>query len=372
MAGIYVHIPFCNSRCIYCGFFSSVGLLNLQDKYVDALLYESKLRNNYLNGEPIETAYIGGGTPSLLHDTNIKRIAKAIYKKGVTKEFTMECNPDDVTPELCQTLHDCGVNRVSMGVQTFSDIRLRFLNRRHSSNDIPLAIRNLRNAGISNISIDLIFGFPQETMDEWEADIDHALKLNVQHISAYSLMYEEGTKLYAMLERGDIKENEENTSAAMYDTLIDKLTKNGYEHYEISNFAKSGFSSLHNSSYWNGTKYLGLGAAAHSYDTASRQWNVSNIKEYIQSIESGIIPYEKEIIDDQTRYNDMITTALRTKEGIDLTRLSHDDYIYIIRNARKSIDAQTLAVTNNRLHLTRKGLYISDDIMSDLIRVEQE
>lgn len=372
MAGIYVHIPFCHSRCIYCGFFSSVGLLGLQDKYVDALLHEIELRNDYLGSELPETAYIGGGTPSLLHNSNITRIANAIYKKGITKEFTIECNPDDVTPELCKTLHDCGVNRISMGVQTFSDSRLQFLNRRHSSNDIPLAIRNLRNAGIDNISIDLMFGFPQETMGEWEADIDKALRLNVQHISAYSLMYEEGTKLYAMLESGDIKENEENTSAAMYDKLIEKLTKNGYEHYEISNFAKPGFRSLHNSSYWNGTKYLGLGAAAHSYDTASRQWNVSNIKEYIKFIESGLIPFEKETIDKQTRYNDMITTALRTKEGIDLTELSQEDYIYIIRNARRSMEAGTLAVTNNRLHLTRKGLYISDDIMSDLIRVDEE
>lgn len=372
MAGIYVHIPFCYSRCIYCGFYSSVGLLSLQDKYVDALLHENELRKVYLNNEPVETAYIGGGTPSLLCNDNIRRIAEAIYHKGVTKEFTMECNPDDVTPELCQTLRDCGVNRVSMGVQTFSDDRLRFLNRRHSSNDVPLAIQHLRDAGINNISIDLMFGFPQESMTEWEADIDKALRLDVQHISAYSLMYEEGTKLYAMLEKGEIKENEENVSAEMYDLLIEKLTQNGYEHYEISNFAKPGYRSLHNSSYWNGTKYLGLGAAAHSYDTASRQWNISNVKEYIKSIEADAIPFEKETIDEQTRYNDMVTTTLRTKDGIDLTSLTHEDYIYILRNARKSIDAGTLAVTNNRLHLTRKGLYISDDIMSDLIRVDEE
>lgn len=335
-------------------------------------MHEKELRKDYLNNEAAETAYIGGGTPSLLCYDNIRRIAEAIYKKGVTKEFTMECNPNDVTPELCHTLHACGVNRVSMGVQTFSDDRLRFLNRRHSSNDVPLAIQHLRDAGITNISIDLMFGFPQETTTEWEADIDKALRLGVQHISAYSLMYEEGTKLYAMLEKGEIKENEENLSAEMYDLLIEKLTQNGYEHYEISNFAKPGYRSLHNSSYWNGTKYIGLGAAAHSYDTTSRQWNISNVKEYIKSIEADIIPSEKETIDAQTRYNDMVATALRTKDGIDLTLLTQDDYIYILRNARRSIDAGTLAVTNNRLHLTRKGLYISDDVMSDLIRVDKE
>lgn len=373
MAGIYVHIPFCKSRCIYCGFYSSVGLLDLQDRYVSALLKEMELRMGYLRHDrQIETAYIGGGTPSTLSAENIRRISDAIYKKGVTKEFTMECNPDDVTTELCDTLASCGVNRVSMGVQTFSDDRLRFLNRRHSANDIEKAVRNLKDAGIRNISIDLMFGFPAESLEEWEEDLEKALALNVQHISAYSLMYEEGTRLFDLLKKGDIKENEEDMSAAMYDALIDTLTMNGYEHYEISNFAKPGFRSLHNSSYWNGSEYLGLGAAAHSYNRRARQWNVCDIKEYIETIGQGSIPCEKEDIDARTRYNDMVTTALRTKEGIDLGKLTEEDYIYIIRNARKSLDAGTLEQRGGRLRLTRKGLYISDDVMSDLIRLEDE
>ncbi len=369
MAGTYIHIPFCKSRCIYCGFYSSVGLLSIQDKYVDALLKERRLREGYLDDANTKTIYIGGGTPSLLSEGNIRKISEAIYQEGVTEEFTIECNPDDVTSELCKTLHDCGINRVSMGVQTFSDERLRFLNRRHTAKDIPAAIENLHNNDIHNISIDLMFGFPNESLEEWKEDLTEAIALDVKHLSAYSLMYEEGTRLYKMLEKGEIQENDESVSVAMYDTLIDTLTSHGYEHYEISNFAKPGFRSMHNSSYWNGTQYIGLGAAAHSYNTVSRQWNVSDVREYIESIEKDIVPAETEPIDETTRYNDMITTALRTREGIDLNELSAKERLYITRSARNSLNAGTLAISNNRLHLTRKGLYISDDVMSDLIMV---
>lgn len=370
MAGIYVHIPFCASRCIYCGFYSTAGLTDLQDAYVDALIKEHNMRSYYLKGDDINTIYIGGGTPSLLSLNNIAYISKYIFPKKGLKEFTMECNPDDVSPTLAQAMKSAGVNRVSMGVQTFSDERLGFLKRRHKSADIEKAVKTLRNAGIRNISIDLMFGFPDETTKEWKDDIERAVALNVEHISAYSLMYEEGTTLYRMLEEGKIKENDEERSAEMYDVLINTLIGAGYEHYEISNFAKPGFRSLHNSSYWNGTKYLGLGAAAHSYDGDSRQWNVSDIRKYIDAINRGIVPMEKEEIDETTRYNDTITTALRTKEGIDLAMLSTTHYIYIKENARKAIDNGLLQICDNHLSLTRKGLYVSDDVMSDLIILE--
>jgi len=341
----------------------------MQDKYVDALLKERRLRDGYLDDANTKTIYIGGGTPSLLSEGNIRKISEAIYQEGVTEEFTIECNPDDVTPELCKTLHECGVNRVSMGVQTFADERLRFLNRRHTAKDIPAAIENLHNNDIHNISIDLMFGFPNESLEEWKEDLTEAITLDVKHISAYSLMYEEGTRLYKMLEKGEIQENDESVSVAMYDTLIDTLTSHGYEHYEISNFAKPGFRSMHNSSYWNGTQYIGLGAAAHSFNTVSRQWNVSDVREYIESIVKDVVPAETEHIDETTRYNDMITTALRTREGIDLNKLSAKEHSYILRSATNSLNAGTLAINDNRLHLTRKGLYISDDVMSDLIMV---
>lgn len=381
MAGIYVHIPFCASRCIYCGFYSTTGKENLQNEYVDALIDEFSLRRSYLKGEKVHTIYIGGGTPSLLSESNLMKIHEYIYNKvkedGI-EEFTMECNPDDITPSLAMTLVEMGVTRVSMGVQTFSDDRLRFLHRRHKASQIAPAIKTLRDAGIKNISIDLMFGFPGETLEDWREDLQKAANMGVEHISAYSLMYEEGTVLHTMLESGNIKENDEETSVEMYNMLIDYLTNAGYEHYEISNFAKAGYRSKHNSSYWNGTHYIGIGAAAHSFDGDTRGWNVSSISDYIEHIAK--MKEEKtakvfmrgmdyEIIDDDTRYNDTLTTALRTKEGIDLGLLEDDYYKYIIRYAQKGIKEGLLKIEGNHLSLTRNGLYISDDVMSDLIKV---
>lgn len=371
MAGLYIHIPFCASRCIYCGFYSTTGKENTQDRYISALLKEFSLRKDYLKNEPIHTIYIGGGTPSLLSLYNIKRLTEGIG--GCDGEFTMECNPDDITPALAQTMKEAGINRVSMGVQTFSDERLKFLRRRHHSEQIAPAIAALRDAGIKNISTDLMFGFPGETLEEWQADLNKAIDLEVEHISAYSLMYEEGTALYSMLQSGKIKENEEEISVTMYDMLIDTLCKAGYEQYEISNFAKPGFRSKHNSNYWNGTLYLGLGAAAHSFDGNSRQWNISDISKYISSMDKDFYPEEditeKELLDEDTKYNDLVTTALRTKEGIDLGALKERYYKYIIMYARKGIDEGILKIEDNHLSLTRKGLYISDDVMSDLVKV---
>lgn len=365
MAGLYIHIPFCESRCIYCGFYSTTNKEKYQDKYIGALIKEFKLRSDYLFHENIDTIYIGGGTPSTLSSVNLKRIASIVNHS--VSEFTVECNPDDMTEELAHTLCNIGVNRVSLGVQTFSDKRLRFLNRRHSSLQIQPAINLLRKAGIKNISIDLMFGFPQQTLQEWQHDLLMALTLDVEHISAYSLMYEEGTPLYKMLKEKKIMENEEATTLQMYDLLIDTLINNGYEHYEISNFSKPGHHSIHNSNYWNGTKYIGLGASAHSYDGNSRQWNISNIETYISSIDNGCVPMNKELLDDVTRYNDMITTALRTSDGIILNNLTDNFRNYLISNAQKHISENNLRIDGDRLHLTRKGLYICDSVMTDLI-----
>lgn len=309
MAGIYIHIPFCESRCIYCDFYSTTSL-KWKDDYVDALCKEMELRpaiqalgDNY----PIETIYLGGGTPSQLSDGHLQQIftkLKETYGDLFSKnmEITMECNPDDVTPDFCKTLGKLPVNRVSMGAQTFSDQRLQFLRRRHNTAEVKEAVSLLRKTGIENISIDLMFGFPKENIEDWKYDIQQALQLGVEHISAYSLMYEEGTPLYKMLEQGKIEEIDEELSRNMYDTLVDMLTISGYEHYEISNFAKPGYRSRHNSSYWNETPYIGLGAAAHSYRRAqnqsgnmevTRSWNVNNIQQYINSIHQGILPSEK-------------------------------------------------------------------------------
>ena len=320
----------------------------------------------------INTIYLGGGTPSQLSIAQLEQLfiyINKVYGIGDDAEVTMECNPDDITDDYVQAISRLPINRVSMGVQAFDDNRLRFLRRRHSSENVYKAVERLRQAGIKNISIDLMYGFPNQTVDEWRLDIEKAISLNVEHISAYSLMFEEGTPLFKMLESKKIKEADEEQSLEMFNSLIDTLTATAYEHYEISNFAKPGFRSRHNSSYWQGIPYIGIGAAAHSYDIKTRQWNVSDIDEYIKSIDKGIIPMEYETIDDDTRYNDTITTALRTADGIDMTSLSTKHRTHCHASAKTYIAQGLLELKNNRLRITRKGIFVSDMIMSDLMLV---
>lgn len=379
MAGLYVHIPFCATRCSYCGFYSTTKL-DLQDRYVDSLCREIALRKEYLSSYStdskaantiIRTIYIGGGTPSQLSRYSLEKLFYAIdtYLECSPEEVTMEVNPDDVTNDLAETISALHINRVSMGAQTFDDNRLKFLNRRHKSFQVERAIDILHEHGVGNISIDLMFGFPGQTCDSWKEDVRRAISLDIQHISAYSLMYEEGTKLYRMLKENMIKEIDEEVSLNMYNELINILCGAGYEHYEISNFAKKGYRALHNSSYWHDIPYLGIGAAAHSYNIKSRQWNVSDINKYIESISHDTVPFTFESIDADTHYNDIVTTELRTSEGIDLSRLD-DKYVqYIVKQAARHVADKTVDINDGHLKLTREGLYISDMIMSDLMKV---
>lgn len=368
MAGLYLHIPFCESRCIYCGFFSST-LLEEREHYVDALCKEMVLKKDYLE-EPVSTIYLGGGTPSMLTASQLAKLFQQIYRVfSITSdtEVTLECNPDDVTDAFAQMLTALPVNRISMGAQTFSDERLRFLRRRHKATDVHQAIRRLRHVGIDNISIDLMFGFPDETLADWECDITEALFLHVEHLSAYSLMYEEGTPLFRLLQQGRVSEIDEELYRQMYDMLIDRLAAAGYEHYEISNFARPGRHSRHNSSYWTAVPYLGLGAAAHSYDHSTRSWNVADITQYIQAIHKGRLPQTVEQIDAATRYDDLIVTALRTREGIDLSTMETPQAAYLLRCAKPFLNHGELQLSNHHLRLTRQGIYISDSIMADLM-----
>ena len=363
MSGIYIHIPFCASRCIYCGFYSTTGL-ELRQKYVDAVCKEMTMREV---AAPIETIYLGGGTPSQLTPGQLHQLflyINKVYAPHVT-EVTIEMNPDDVTPEYAETLSQLGVNRVSMGAQTFNDERLRFLRRRHSSSQVYDAVRLLREAGICNISIDLMYGFPDETLDDFRRDIDAALALDVEHISAYCLMIEEGTALHRM----GVEAADEETERAMYEMLIDCLTAAGYEHYEISNFARPGYRSRHNSSYWNDTLYIGLGAAAHSYDGHCRSWNVADIRAYIAAIERGELPTECEELDADTKYNDRIATALRTRDGLNLGELDERHRQYCLTEAQRFIADGLLEIVDNNLRLTRRGLFVSNMVMSELMLV---
>lgn len=379
MAGLYVHIPFCATRCSYCGFYSTTKL-DLQDRYVDSLCREIALRKEYLSSYStdskaantiIRTIYIGGGTPSQLSRYSLEKLFHAIdtYLECSPEEVTMEVNPDDVTNDLAETISALHINRVSMGAQTFDDNRLKFLNRRHKSFQVERAIDILHEHGVGNISIDLMFGFPGQTCDSWKEDVRRAISLDIQHISAYSLMYEEGTKLYRMLKENMIKEIDEEVSLNMYNELINILCGAGYEHYEISNFAKKGYRALHNSSYWHDIPYLGIGAAAHSYNIKSRQWNVSDINKYIESISHDTVPFTFESIDADTHYNDIVTTELRTSEGIDLSRLDDKYMQYIVKQAARHVADKTVVINDGHLKLTREGLYISDMIMSDLMKV---
>lgn len=374
MAGIYIHIPFCKSRCIYCGFYSTT-LLDLRKKYINAVCHEMELRKNYIR-EPFSTIYLGGGTPSLLDEAELTKLflyINNVYDVDRNAEITMECNPDDITPEFTNMLSHLPINRVSMGAQTFADSRLRLLHRRHNSDEVKHAVKLLREAGIKNISIDLMFGFPDESLSQWKEDISAALALNIEHISAYSLMYEEDTPLWKMLDTGKVKEIDEELSLTMFKELVCQLTDAGYEHYEISNFARPGYRSRHNSSYWHQVPYIGLGAAAHSFDLNSRQWNVADLKLYIEEINNGIIPMEREELDNDTTFNDIITTALRTSDGIDLnaleTRLGKRYRNTLISAAGKHIEQGLLEIRHDRLRLTSEGIFISDMVMSDLMIV---
>ena len=374
MAGIYIHIPFCRSRCTYCGFYSTTGL-DLRQRYVDAVCRELSIR-----GTEASTIYLGGGTPSQLTIQQLRQIFEALYiynKVEKDTEVTIEVNPDDITEEYAKALTTLPVNRISMGIQTFDDQRLHFLRRRHTSDQAVNAVKTLRHAGFQNISIDLMYGFPDETLEEWMSDLSQAIALNVEHISTYCLMIEEDTPLYQQFQQGHIVEPDEELERQMYEVLIDQLQTAGYEHYEISNFARTGYRSRHNSSYWTGIPYIGIGAAAHSYDLKSRSWNVADIHQYIEGMERGERIYEEELLDDDTRYNDTITVSLRTKEGINLSQLTKEYHDYLIKNARRYIDDGLLELKDvgdssshtPHLRLTRRGLFVSDMVMSDLMMV---
>jgi len=342
----------------------------MRQRYVSALKEELRMRLHEIS-QPVETLYLGGGTPSQLAPEQTKELLLYIINKvGRPEETTVECNPDDITPHLARTLREAGVNRVSMGAQTFSDERLRFLRRRHTAEQTRQAVATLRDNGIRNISIDLMYGFPGETDEEWQRDIDAALALPVEHISAYCLSIEPGTPLERMMASMRSEEKrvrrEEELTRRMYMTLRDRLTAAGFDHYETSNFARTGFRSRHNSNYWNRTPYLGLGAAAHSFDGNKRRWNVASLERYVELMEQGQTAYDEETIDRQTAYDETVMLGLRTCEGIDIGSLEPAFRDYLLRQAKPFIEANQLTLTDNRLALTPESLFIGDYITREL------
>ena len=375
MAGIYIHIPFCKRRCIYCDFFSTTQS-EKKSAYVHALCRELEMRKNYLEGEDIETIYLGGGTPSQLLREELEEIFNHIYKVYPVKEnaeITLEANPDDLTPEYVAMLRQLPINRISMGIQTFQEETLKLLHRRHTAVQAIEAFRRCREAGFQNISIDLMYGLPGETLDTWRADLQQAIDLRPEHISAYHLIYEEGTALWKLRELHQVEEADEDLSVSLFCTLIEQLSEAGYQHYEISNFCLPGLHSRHNSSYWTGKKYLGCGPSAHSFNGVSRQWNVASLESYMKGVEEGELDVEVEELDLYTRYNDFVLTSIRTAWGMPLSKLRSDFgeelYRYCMRMAKPHLEQGVLEIGEDVLRLTRKGIFVSDGIMSDLMWV---
>lgn len=371
VAGIYIHVPFCQGRCIYCDFYSTTEGEEWKSRYVDALLAELRMRRDELPLARVHSIYIGGGTPSQLPARALAAILNEVcrlFPVDSDAEVTVEANPDDVTPEWLAALSHTPVNRLSMGVQSFDDALLRLIRRRHTAQQAVCAVEQAARHGISNVSIDLIYGLPTQTMEQWQADVCQALALDVQHLSAYSLSYEEGTPLWRMLEQGRIEEADEELSLCMYEHLIDSTRAAGFTHYEISNFCRPGRHSQHNSAYWHGVPYLGFGPGAHSYDgMRTRRWNLSDLKGYVQAAGS-MPPHQSEVLTDDELYDETVMTRLRTSEGLSLDLLTAAYRAYCMAQAEPHLRAGRLEQAGSTIRLTRQGIFTSNDIISDLMK----
>ncbi len=374
MAGIYIHIPYCRKLCHYCNFHRSLLIKNIS-VFLDALVKEIEIRKNYLGHELIETIYFGGGTPSILNIREINLIISAIYnnfKVNDNPEITLEANPDDLGRDYLEGLmNNTPVNRLSIGIQSFYDDDLKLMNRRHSSLQAAESVEHAQKTGFSNISIDLIYGLPGLTTGKWISNLQQAFRLNVQHISAYHLTFEPGTLFYRFFNEGKLSQPSEDESFKQFEVLTSLAQKNRFIHYEVSNFAKEGYFSIHNTNYWRQKKYLGIGPSAHSYDYNSRQWNIADNKKYIEGINKGNPITKKETLATTTKFNDYLLTSLRTMWGIDLRYiknifgLKYSDYITL--KSKKFIDADNMIKDRTILKLTNRGIFISDYIISELM-----
>ena len=375
MAGIYIHIPFCIQRCSYCNFFSVVSI-NLVNEVINAIIKELSIRKDYLKNEPVQTIYFGGGTPSLLTIQQIEKLLNTVYTNFPVEqnaEITFEANPDDLTKNYLFDLKKVGINRLSIGIQSFDDDKLKILNRRHNATQAHEAVREAQKAGFNNISIDLIYGLPSQSIDEWETDLDKAFSLSIQHLSAYGLTFEEKTLLSKQKEKKIIEPADEELMIKMYELLLEESSKKGFDAYEISNFSLPGFYSRHNSSYWNQTPYLGVGPSAHSYNGISRQWNVAAIQKYTEGILKNSSFYEQEILSLEDRYNEYVLLGLRTKNGINIDALEQNFGTelkdFCLENIKTFIDNEKAYRCGSFLRLNTKGKLISDTIIAQLMKV---
>ncbi len=372
MAGIYIHVPFCKERCTYCDFYTVTDESRM-DEFVEALCIEAESRKEEVK-EPVQTIYFGGGTPSRLSTEHFSAIFDTLYRHypiDPAAEITVEANPDDLSEEYLIRLAQQPINRLSIGIQSFNDEELKFLSRRHSAQQAIDAVKRSQQHGFSNLNIDLMYGLPKQSKEVWQHNLQQATELGVPHVSAYHLIYEEKTRMHALLLAGKITPADEETSAEMFTMLYDWMARHNFIHYETSAFGKEGFFSRHNSSYWKNREYVGLGPAAHSFDGDSRSWNIASIIKYNEGIKAGIPVRESELLSPTDKYNEFIITGLRTIWGVNLeeleARFGKTMYQHCLKAAEKYLQKNLLTMEENTLKVTREGLFISDGITTDLM-----
>jgi len=378
LAGIYIHVPFCHRKCSYCDFYS-VGKNKLNDDFPELVVRELNLRKAYLPTNQIETIYFGGGTPSLLKAKQVEEILTGIRNTFLISsdaEITLEANPDDLTLELLHGYKKAGINRASIGVQSFNDNELEFLGRRHNAQRAFDALKQIYQAEILNVSLDLIYGLPNSSINSWEFSLKKAIELGVQHLSCYHLTYEESTPLTRKLNKGLFDSVDEELSIRQFDLLRQITQENGYLHYEISNFAKEGFISKHNSSYWQGIPYLGVGPSAHSFNIETRQWNPASIEEWANGIKESKPTFQSEEINETSRFNEFLLTRLRTIWGVDLNFVANnfnEKHIKFLQaEMNKNIKQGNLVLNDGILRIPSQKYFISDKILEDLFFIEEQ
>ncbi|MFA5244955.1 MAG: radical SAM family heme chaperone HemW [Pedobacter sp.] len=376
MAGIYLHIPFCKKACHYCDFHFSTSP-QYKDQMLSSLRNEIILRTPYLAKEGIETIYLGGGTPSVLSADEIRSLIDEITSRFEVRndaEITLEANPDDLNAQKVKELRQTPVNRFSIGVQSFFDEDLKWMNRAHNSNEAESSVKRVQDAGFENITVDLIYGFPLLNEVKWNQNIQKLIDFQIPHISSYSMTVEPKTALASFIKKGKEQAMNESQSSAQFLTLIKRLTEAGFDHYEISNFAKPGMYSRHNSNYWEGVNYLGIGPSAHSFNGESRQWNIANNHRYMQEIQQNKIPAESEYLTPENRINEYIMTSLRTSKGLSLgliaERFGSDYYQSIRKGIEELSDKNWLEITDQKVILSLEGKLFADHIASELFITE--
>jgi oxygen-independent coproporphyrinogen-3 oxidase len=371
MSGIYIHIPFCKQACYYCNFYFSTSLKK-KTELLDCLVKEIELRKSELNNDVVETIYFGGGTPSILSTEEINRLIETVYSNfDVVEhpEITLEANPDDLSEEKIKELAASKINRLSIGVQSFFERDLKLMNRAHNAEESKKCLQ-IATQYFSNISVDLIYGIPDCSNEQWTTNILTALSFGVPHISSYALTVEPNTALERFIDKGVIKNVDDDKAEEQFLILTDELNAAGFIHYELSNFGKENFFSKNNSAYWLGKSYLGIGPAAHSFNGVQRSWNVQNNTKYIKDIVENKLPIQRETLSVIDRYNEYVMTGLRTIWGVSFPRIESDfgnNYAkYLKMQATKYIDQELLCIENDILKTTRKGKFLSDGLASDL------